>query len=794
MTQAPDHASGPGAPVTPVEAAQLLRGGRFVADLADSETLRVAFVRSTVAAARIASVDTSMAAAMPGVVAVVTGAELADHVGPIPAGAVPRGVFADRVALQAHPRAVEPLAVDRVHHVGQAVAVVVATDRYLAEDAAGAVEVEYRPLPPVVGVEAALAPGAPLVHQDCPGNVALRLAYTTGVAPSGTGSDGPQPDGTQPDGTGSDGTILVEGTYRVGRQSGMSIECRGVLARPSDGGRIDVWSSTQAPFGVRNAICAACGWPEDRVRVRTPDVGGGFGPKVVPNGEEVVVAFLASMVKKPVLWAEDRYESLVAAPQARDQIHRCRLRVATDGQIVSWEDDFVVDIGAHNPWMVGVAANTALHLLGPYRVPHARITGTAVFTNKAPTSQYRGAGRPEAAFALERSLDQAARRLGMSQWSIRERNILGVEDLPYAPGVPYRDGIDIVYDGSDYRQVLDDARRLLDQDDLEELRRTAGTRRVGVGIGAYMEATARGPAEPETARVALGPQGRIVVHSGTGPSGQSQHTVFAQVVVGETKRAIDDVEVVTGDTDGVSQGLGSFASRSAVIGGSAVLLATRKFLRQVRGAVSGVVGPGRIRLTADGFMVAGRTQIVRWSDIAGWFDPGGPLEGHRIPDAEVTFAPPTVTWTMGVHVAVVTVDPDTGAVAVERYGVAHEAGPSLNPRVVTGQVKGGVAQGIGGAILESVRYDGAGQPLSATMADYLIPSSVDVPTVQVTHREVRTDRNPLGIRGIGESGTIGGYAAIAAAIDDALRPGGTPVTCVPVDPATVLDLAGGSVR
>jgi carbon-monoxide dehydrogenase large subunit len=520
----------------------------------------------------------------------------------------------------------------------------------------------------------------------------------------------------------------------------MSIECRGVYAVPGSDGRLTVWSSTQVPFLVKGALCAATGWAEDRVRVRSPEVGGGFGPKAVVYVEELVVPYLADRLGRAVTWIEDRYENLVSAAQARDNVHRTRLTVDADGRILAWEDDYVVDLGANNLWMVGVVANTALHSLGAYRIPAIRISGTGVFSNKTPTSQYRGAGRPEATFALERSLDRAARRLGVGPAKLRELNILGRDDLPHAQQLPYRDGVPIVYDGADYAQVLQDALALVPESEVAALKAAAPAHvRVGFGVCTYVEATARGPAEPETARVRLGADGRFDVWVGTGPSGQAHATVFAQVAADTLGVELDRVSVHTGDTDGVPQGLGSFASRSAVIAGSAIRLACTDLIEQA----AALAAPP-----------------VAWGEIAA--RAGAPLETTR------TFAPRTVTWTMGAHVAVVGVDVGTGGVEVLRYGVAHEAGPSLNPRVVDGQVRGAVAQGIGGALLEHVDHDAAGQPLSATLADYLVPEPTGVPPIRLAHREVHSESNPLGIRGVGESGIIGGGAVIAGAIEDAL--------------------------
>jgi carbon-monoxide dehydrogenase large subunit len=731
-----------GAPLASKSNDRLLRGtARFVADLRPGATLHAAFVRSDHACARIVAIDTTRAQAAPGVVAVLTGPELAEKVGPLvpPGNSTSHPDFTATFDVRAHPRRVPCLAVGEVRYVGEPVVVVVAADRHLAEDAAREIDVEYEPLAPVVTFEDAAA-ATSAVWADVPDNAAVRLAFRKGDLPADT-SD----------------LVVVEGTYRIARQTGMSIECRGVQAYPADDGRLAVWSSTQVPFIVRRALCAATGWDEAYVRVRSPEVGGGFGPKAVVYVEEIVVPYLAHALQRPVAWIEDRYENLTSAAQARDNVHHTRLTLDSDGHILAWEDDYRVDLGAYNLWMVGVVANTALHALGAYRIPAVRISGTGVFSNKTPTSQYRGAGRPEATFALERSLDAAARRLSIGGSKLRDINILGPDDLPYAQGMPYRDGVPIVYDGQNYRRVLHEALALVGDEEVAELKRSAGPdTRIGFGACTYVEATARGPFEPETARIVLEPGGGFEVSVGTGPSGQAHDTVFAQVAADTLGVGPQDVRVRTGDTDGVGQGLGSFASRSAVIAGSAVRLAAEDLVAQ-----------------------AGSRD---WAEVA--------ASRHGLPPLEATrsFAPETVTWTMGAHAAVVAVDTGTGAVEVLRYAVAHEAGPALNPRIVDGQVRGGVAQGIGGALLEHVDHAPDGQPLSATLADYRIPETTDIPAVRLGHIEVPSTRNPLGIRGVGESGVIAGSAVLASAVDDALAEHDVHVTRTPMTADYVLSL------
>lgn len=759
----------------------LLNGeAQFVADLPRDGGLHAAFVRSSQASARLSRVDTITAGAMPGVVHVLTGPELARNVRPIrpPVNSVTQHRFAEFFGVRSFPRQIPPLAVDEVRYVGEPIAVVVATDRYRAEDAAQQVVVEYTERPASVDLAHALDPGAPVVHSDLVDNVAVQLNLTKGTIP-----------------TSSADLITVESTYRIGRQTGFPMECRGVFAYVEPDGSLAVWSSTQVPFIVHQLLCAATGWDPRSVRVRSPAVGGGFGMKASVYAEEVVVPWLARSLGRPVVWVEDRYENLIGATQARDNLHRTRLTVDRSGSLVAWEDDYLVDLGVHNFWMVGVVANTAVHLLGAYRIPNVSIRGTGVFSNKTPTAQYRGAGRPEASFVLERSIDKAARAIGIAPAKLRQMNILGPADLPYPQHVPYRDGVDIVYDGADYSRVLRAALDLVPEEEIAALKvECDADQRVGVGIGVYMEATARGPSEPETARARLRTDGTWEVATGTSPSGQAHSTVFAQVAADVASVPMQQVVVITGDTGRVSQGLGSFASRSAVVAGSAVRLAMSKAVDAACQAAREVFADDAAAPAWAGITVPTLGRTVSYQELAELLAQRRTFVAGEAPQVVVdethTFAPDTVTWTMGVHVAVASVDVETGKVTVLRYGVAHEAGPSLNPRIVDGQIRGGVAQGIGGALLEEVRHDGAGQNISATLADYLVPTAADVPEVRLAHFEVPSALNPLGIRGVGESGIIASNAALAGAVDDALEEFGVHVNQTPMTAGYVRRLIG----
>ncbi|KGN41569.1 xanthine dehydrogenase [Knoellia aerolata DSM 18566] len=756
-----------GRPVARREDERLMSGrGRYLADLA-AGALSVVFVRSAVPHALINTIDTSAAVGMPGVVGVYTGADLGlvnDHIAELH---VPHPAFVDATAFRMAEQRLAIMPTDRVHYVGQPLVALIAVDRYTAEDAMEAVDITYSPLAPCLDADAALREDATPIHRHLRDNEAASIHIEFG--------------GLTPDVTAD---LTVEGTYRIGRHGAVPLEGRGVLARV-DARRVSVWTSTQIPHMVRRGICEATGWATEEVRVAVPDVGGGFGTKANVYAEEIVIAALARRTGRDLVWVEDRQEHLVSAAQGRDQTHRTRLAVDGEGQIVHWADDFTVDIGAGGLWVAGVVANTAIHALGPYRVPRARITGRAAFTNKTITAQYRGAGRPEACFALERSLDDAARRLGLSGAEIRRRNLLTAEDLPYPRPLPYRDGVDVVFDGGDYAGCLEAALELLPVEEIEALQDDHPDLQVGHGVGCYLEATGRGPYE--TGRVRLMSTGQFEVSSGAASAGQAHETAFAQVAADALRVDLARVRVRQADTDLVEHGIGTFASRSAVLAGSAIRKAADEVRTLATARAAELLGaPVHAVELNDGIF---RSHIgepgsggVGWDDVARAAAPGGAHEELGPLDVTEVFRPQTVTWTMGAHAAVVGVHRRTGAVRVLAYAVAHEGGVEINPQVVEGQVIGGVAQGIGGTLMEEFRYSPQGQPQSTTFADYLLPSTCDVPEVRVRHLGVDTPGNPLGVRGAGESGTIAVAAAVAAAVEHALGDR-VQVTETPISPA-----------
>jgi carbon-monoxide dehydrogenase large subunit len=734
--------------------------GRFLADRA-AGAHHVVFVRSTQAHARIVRVDTAAAQRMPGVHGVYVADDLGLAGAPIPSLTTPDPDFTAATSLVLAEQRLPILASELVHYVGQPIAVVVADDRYLAEDAAENVEVSYESLPPVVDAEAALDSSSPRLFDHLTGNEAASLEYAFG----------------EPDAAFASAHRVVEGTYQMERHGAVPLECRGVLAHFDMGRqRVEVYTSTQVPHMVRNAVCGVTGWAREDVKVSVPDVGGGFGTKANVYGEEIVLAVLARHTGSRVIWVEDRQEHLVASAQARDQLHRARLAVDADGRILAFQDDFIVDIGAGSLWVAGIIANTAIHLMGPYRIPAIHVSGRAALTNKTLVAQYRGAGRPEATFALERSLDAAAAELGISVEEIRRRNLLTSADMPYARPIPYRDGVPIVYDGGDYLACLESVIGALPASEVRVCATEQPDYRIGYGLSSYLEATGRGP--HETARVRLLPNGDFEVTAGAASAGQGHETVFAQVAAEALGVPFGQVRYVVSDTERLPEGVGTFASRSAILAGSAVHQACGELIELASRRASALLEVDECDYADARFTAHG--DAIGWDELAAAGRVGGVDEGGAALDVTTVYRVSTVTWTMGVHAVILGVHRRTGIVKVLRYAVSHEGGREINPRIVEGQIVGGVAQGIGGALFEAWRYSASGEPTSTTFAAYHLPLTTDVPDVIVNHLHVDTPANPIGVRGAGESGTIAVYSAIASAVDDALGDG-FHVTTTPIE-------------
>ncbi len=754
---------------------RLLTGeGQFIADLVLPRMLHAVFVRSPLAHGRIRKVDLSRAAAAPGVAIALSGADLLALLPPVPEGqlSLPRKWTTVVQHNFLNPR--QPLlAHDKVRHVGEALAVIVAETRNLAEDAAELVTLDLDELPAVVDPEAALRDGSPIVHDR----------YDTNLI------------GSFSVGKGDAAAVLATAPHRLTRRfyhhryAAVPLECRGVVSaydRRTD--CVTHWSSTQVVHWVRREVATTLGLPEARVRVIALDVGGGFGGKGHAYPEDLLLPFLARRLMRPVRWIEERREHLMAATHSRDQLHDVEIGFDDDGQILAIRDDYIVDCGAWNPIGSGVAYNTAVHLTGPYKIPHLAASGRIVATNKVPNAPYRGAGRPEACFAMERSVDLVAHAVGLEPAEVRRRNMIGADEMPYAAGLIYRDGEPIVYDSGDYPGALDKALDAVGGLAAFRARQAAARQRgshLGLGIGCYIEGTGVGPFEGAVVRI--DPDGRIYTSSGACPQGQGMETIFSQIVADAWQVAPDDVVVSLADTAAIPIGFGTMASRSTVTVSAAIHHASERLRDKVFAIAANLLecAPADLELRDGGVGVVGVPgAAISLATVAQAARPG--WDHARPPGVaaglEETFywEPPTVTWSYAAHVAIVEVDRETGAVRIDKYVIAHDCGIVVNPMLVEGQVMGGTAQGLGGILREAIVYDHAGQLLTGSLMDYALPSAADLPALTVIHQQSPSPLNPLGVKGVGEGGAVAPPAAIANAVCDALP--GIELNATPITP------------
>jgi carbon-monoxide dehydrogenase large subunit len=772
-----------GAAVPRREDPRLLRGeGRFVDDIKLPGVLHAAFVRSPHAHARIGAIRPEAARRLPGVARVYTFADLARWLAPLPLfGAVPAGLAA-RVDVTMRQAPQLAMGRDGVRHVGEIVAMVLAPSRALAEDAAELVEVDYEPLAPVTDMVAAAEPGAPLIHAEWGTNVAVEFETGFGDAAAAIAA----------------ADVRVREVFHVQRYVGMPMETRGVAAQwdPRDES-LTTWNATQVVHFVQQGLAAALGLAAHKVRVIAPDVGGGFGTKANGYPEDLLIPAAARASRRPVKWTEDRREHMMAAAHARHQVHDIEIAARRDGTLLAVRDRIWLDLGAYNSWGIVLPYNTVAHLLGPHRVPNLHVECRGVVTNKTPNAPYRGAGRPETVFAMDRIVDCLARALDMDPAELRRRNYLTAADLPYEIQIPYRDGNPLVYDSGDFRANLDAALAAVGYQACrreQEALRQRGIHR-GIGLSGYVEGTAIGPYEGATVR--MDASGRVVVATGAASQGQGHETSFAQIAADALGVPLEWVTVVGGDTAAIPFGVGTFASRSAVNAGSSIHVAATRVREKLAAAAAAVLeaAPADIEISEG-------TASVRGAPASGV--PLGRVIQASLPtfarpaavspdfEATVYHHQPTVTYTSAVHVALVEVDTGTGAVRLLRYLVAHDCGKLINPVIVEGQIHGGVAQGVGGGLLEEMVYDEQGQLLTGTFMDYLVPGATELPPIETVHLEYPSPRNPLGIKGIGEGGAISPPAAIANAVEDALRPFGARVTRTPLGPSAVLELIAGA--
>jgi carbon-monoxide dehydrogenase large subunit len=735
---------------------RLLTGrGRFIDDIVPPGLLHLALVRSTHARARIVAIDAAAAREFPGVTVFVAGdlPELAEALHALSADAANPYVRLDT------PRPQCPLAREEVRYVGEPLAAVLAPDPYTAADAVAAVRVDYEPSPALVDVEAAMRPDAPRVHAEA-SNVVGHVHAAVGDIERAF----------------AEAEVIVEDHGAHGRVSSMAVETRGVCAQFDAATRsLTVWAPHQAPYALRTALATRLGMPAEAVRVVVPDTGGGFGAKGGLYPEDVLVPVLACRVGRPVKWIQTRAEFMQSTHHARDQVHHARLAATGDGRILGLEARMVKDVGAYHYYSINEPTNTINHLPSQYRVPAFRADGFCVVTSKVPSAPYRGAGRPEAVLVIERLLDRLARRLGLDPAEVRSRNLIPAEAMPYRPGLVYRDGVVVSYDGGDYPLELRRALALLDyagwRQRQAELRRQG--RRVGLGVAGYLEAG--GSSRPgEWATVKVDEGGHVEVLIGVSASGQGHETVFAQVCAAHLGARFDDISVRGGDTSLVPYGYGTGASRVAINTGNAVAVASAAVRTMACRVAAQLLECAAKDVRIEGgqaFVVGAPVRTIPLDRLAraalvdrSLIDMGGPgLWASRF------WTPPTVTWASGVHAAVVEVDVETGRLTVLRYVIVHDCGQPINPAIVDGQIVGGFAQGLGVTLGEDIVYGEDGQILTATLMDYPIPRADQIPPLVVEHLRFATDHNALGVRSVGEGATGPPPVVIVNALIDAFE-------------------------
>jgi carbon-monoxide dehydrogenase large subunit len=777
-----------------VEDQRFLRGqGRYADDIAaGQDVLHAAVLRSPHAHARIVDIDVSGVLDVEGVHLVWTHDDLT---GPM---AEPLPLLIPHPALT-HGRTQFALAPDEVNHVGEAIAFVVADDRYLAEDAVARIRVDYELLPPVVGIEAARV-AERLVHDDVPGNVAARLEQENGDARAAIAS--------------APHTLSLDLT--IERSASMPLEGRGTVARwDPDVDRMTVWTSTQTSTGVRAAVAVKLGLDLGQVDVVTPDVGGGFGVKINhPWPEELLVPLAARHLRRMVKFTEDRREHFISSAHERGQVHHVEVGYDDDGRVLGLDVQFWHDNGAYTPYGLIVPIITSTQLLGPYKPGSYRVVFESLYTNTVMVTPYRGAGRPQGCYVMERTMDAIADALGRDRAEIRAANFIQPDEFPYDQGLIFQDGRELEYDSGDYPASLQKLKDLVGWEEFPRFREemAAEGRQVGIGIACYVEGTGVGPYEG--AHVTIETSGKVKVATGLTTQGQGHATVFAQIAADVLGCRFEDVEVVTGDTRRMPYAVGTFASRAAVMSGSAIhLAATRtreKILRIAAEALEAspadleiVDGVVSVRGTPDGIAsidlgtIAVLSNPLRYafdeaSKAATQFsvgDPGKPpvaeddepgLEGRDF------YSPERSTFASGMHAVVVETDPETAEITILKYAVVHDCGPLINPMIVEGQIQGGVAQGVGGALLERMAYDESGQLLNASFMDFLMPYVTEIPArIDIDHLETPSPLNPLGIKGAGEAGVIPSAAVFASAISDAE---GFAITAMPISPSDLFAL------
>jgi carbon-monoxide dehydrogenase large subunit len=757
-----------------IEDEPLIQGrGRFVDDLQFPGMLHAAFVRSPHAHALIRGIDTVAASRAPGVHAVLTLADLSGS------------LSQERLPLQFRSAQLPPditpfvLAKDEVAFVGEAVAMVIADSRYLAEDAAALVTVDYETLPAVSDCRTAIAPGAPLAHRGRRSNVMTEIRQSYGdIAAAFAGAP-----------------HRVSINLKQHRGGAHSIEGRGALASYDvNEDRLTLWTSTQLAHEVRAFLMHLLRLDENQMRVVAPDVGGGFGAKFVMYPEEVAIAAAGLKLRRPVKWIEDRREHFLSAVQERDQYWDLEAAFESDGRLRGVRGTMIHDQGAYTPQGINLPFNASTALPGPYILPAYEIAVQVVETNKVATMPVRGAGYPEGAFAMERILDSMARELSLDRTEVRRRNLISADMVPYVTPLKTRSGSAITIDSGDFprcQQLVLDAAGYSDFPGRQAEARAKG-RYLGIGIGNGVKGTGRGPFESGIVRI--GRSGRISVYTGAMPMGQGIRTALAQICAEQFDVLPSDVTVIAGDTAVIPHGQGGFASRQTITAGSAVHMAA-VVVREKALAVAAhflETSPQDLEMREGRIEIAGTDRSITLKAVAEAVSgvPGYSMPGHFEPGLESmqNFIPGALTYGIGCHAVELEVDIDTCGVRILRYAVVNDSGRLINPMIVEGQIVGGVVHAIGNSLFEWMAYDAQAQPLTTNFADYLLATATELPNIDVTFAEYPSPLNPLGVKGVGETGCVPAAAAIVSAIEDALSPFGVRVEEYPVTPARLFKL------
>jgi len=737
---------------------RLLRGqGLYVDDVDLPNLLHAAFLRSPYAHARIEKIDTSQALERAGVAAVYTANDLGDYWKPGPLLVSPPPVQ----GIVFNEKTQVPLARDKVKFAGEPIVMVLAESRYIAEDALADIQIDYEPLPAVVDMERALEPDSPVIHEDIGSNVAAHVVQTKGDYEAAK----------------RQAALVVRRRFSYEHGCAAAIENRGIVAEwDQRAGRLTVWDTTQAPVVIRNGLADMLHLSERQVRVVAPFIGGGFGPKIMMfYQEEVLVPWAAMKLNRPVKWIEDRAENFVATTHERGQIHDAEAAFDQDGRILGVHDVFLHDTGAYAPYGLTVPLNAQCTLLGPYDIQNYYSEFTAAFTNKTIVTPFRGAGRQHGVFVIERLLDLAARELGIDRAEIRRRNFIPPGKFPYDNEIIYQDFAPLVYDSGNYEPLLDYALERIDYhrfvSQIQPQLRAEG-RHVGIGVVAYVEGTGIGPYEG--AKVQVMGSGRVSAVTGVGTQGQGHYTSYAQIVAEQLGVSVDQIDVVTGDTDQFYWGAGTFASRGAVVAGNAVNEAAKVVRQKILRVAAEYFEAAEedLELTKGQVRVRGVPQkTISLGELAGKANPTrGAVKPGTEPGLEATnyFGPERGATASGIHAMIVEVDPETMQIDIQKYLVIHDCGAVINPLILDGQIHGGVAQGIGNAFYERLAYDETGQLLNGTFMDYHLPTSLEVPRIETGHGETLSPLNPMGVKGAGEAGAIPVGPLFAQALEDAL--------------------------